>query len=98
MLWLDRYGRTIEEIMLGDGRNLNRELVRAGFAWWYRKYSTSRLAISKMRQGLQSKVCGQIQTPFRRGSGGSGSSRTAEGWTHGHATVGGGRCRSMQIG
>ncbi len=35
----DRYRRTIGEVMLGDGRNLNRELVKAGFAWWYRKYS-----------------------------------------------------------
>lgn len=39
VLGFDRYGRTIGDVMLGDGRNLNRELVRAGFAWWYRKYS-----------------------------------------------------------
>lgn len=36
---IDRYGRTIGEIMLGDGRSLNHELVRTGFAWWYRQYS-----------------------------------------------------------
>lgn len=39
VLGFDRYGRTIGEVILGDGRNLNRELMRAGFAWWYRKYS-----------------------------------------------------------
>ena len=35
----DRYGRTIGEIILPDGRSLNRELVKAGLAWWYRQYS-----------------------------------------------------------
>jgi len=35
----DRYGRTIGEVFLSDGRNLNRELVKAGFAWWFTRYS-----------------------------------------------------------
>jgi endonuclease YncB( thermonuclease family) len=35
----DRYGRTIAEVILEDGRNLNQELVKAGLAWWYFKYS-----------------------------------------------------------
>ncbi len=35
----DRYGRTIGKVILPDGRSLNRELVRAGYAWWYRKYA-----------------------------------------------------------
>ncbi len=39
MSLLDRYGRTIGEVILPDGRIVNRELVRAGFAWWYRKYA-----------------------------------------------------------
>ena len=36
---VDRYRRTVAEIILPDGRNLNQELVRAGFAWWYRRYA-----------------------------------------------------------
>lgn len=36
----DRYGRTVGKVILPDGRNLNKELVRAGYAWWYRKYSS----------------------------------------------------------
>jgi endonuclease YncB( thermonuclease family) len=35
----DRYLRTLGEVILPDGRSLNQELVRAGFAWWFRKYS-----------------------------------------------------------
>jgi micrococcal nuclease len=35
----DRYGRTIGDAVLADGRSLSREMVRAGFAWQYREYS-----------------------------------------------------------
>ncbi len=35
----DKYGRTIGDVILGDGRHLSQELVRAGFAWWFFKYS-----------------------------------------------------------
>jgi micrococcal nuclease len=33
----DRYGRTVAEVILPDGRSLNQEMVREGLAWWYRK-------------------------------------------------------------
>ena len=36
---VDRYGRTVGEVILPDGRSLNRELVRAGLAWWYQHYA-----------------------------------------------------------
>jgi len=35
----DRYGRTLGEIILANGRSLNQELVRAGLAWWYKQYA-----------------------------------------------------------
>ena len=35
----DRYGRTVADIVLPDGRVLNQELVKAGMAWWYQQYS-----------------------------------------------------------
>lgn len=35
----DRYGRTVAEVILPDGKSLNREMVRGGMAWWYRKYA-----------------------------------------------------------
>jgi endonuclease YncB( thermonuclease family) len=34
----DRYGRSVAEITLPDGRDLSRELVKYGQAWWYSKY------------------------------------------------------------
>lgn len=38
----DRYDRELAEVLLPDGRSLNRVLVAAGLAWWYRKYSADR--------------------------------------------------------
>jgi micrococcal nuclease len=35
----DRYGRLIGEVILPDGTNLNQELVKAGLARHYKKYS-----------------------------------------------------------
>ncbi len=35
----DRYGRTVGVVLLPDGRSLNHELVRAGLAWMYRRYT-----------------------------------------------------------
>jgi micrococcal nuclease len=33
----DRYGRTVADVILPDGKSLNHELVKAGYAWGYRK-------------------------------------------------------------
>lgn len=35
----DNYGRTIGEIILEDGTNLNKYLVIAGLAWWTKKFA-----------------------------------------------------------
>lgn len=35
---IDRYGRTVARIIV-DSLNVNHELVRAGMAWWFRKYA-----------------------------------------------------------
>lgn len=35
----DQYGRILGEVILPDGRSLNRELLRGGYAWGYRRYS-----------------------------------------------------------
>jgi micrococcal nuclease len=34
----DKYGRTLGDVVFLDGRVLNQELMKAGMAWWYRKY------------------------------------------------------------
>ncbi|AFM27728.1 thermonuclease family protein [Desulfomonile tiedjei] len=34
----DRYGRTVAWVIV-DGKSVNKELVRAGMAWWFQKYA-----------------------------------------------------------
>jgi micrococcal nuclease len=35
----DKYGRTIADVLLADGTNVNQTLVKDGWCWWYRKYA-----------------------------------------------------------
>jgi micrococcal nuclease len=35
----DRYGRMVADIVFPDGSVLNREVVKAGHAWWYSQYA-----------------------------------------------------------
>ena len=37
MVNTDRYGRTVGHVWIGD-RNINREMIREGHAWAYRRY------------------------------------------------------------
>ena len=35
----DKYKRTLGDVILSDGTNVNQELVQQGWCWWYRKYA-----------------------------------------------------------
>jgi micrococcal nuclease len=45
---VDRYKRTVAEIILPDGRSLNRELVRAGLAWWFQRYARHETILAEL--------------------------------------------------
>jgi hypothetical protein len=47
---IDRYRRTVAEIILPDGRNLNQEIVRAGLAWWYERYARRETVLQDLEQ------------------------------------------------
>lgn len=36
---VDRYGRLVARLSTPEGLDANRELVKGGWAWWYRQYS-----------------------------------------------------------
>lgn len=44
----DKYGRTIADVLLPDGTNVNHELVKNGWCWWYRKYSPGDITLERL--------------------------------------------------
>ncbi|HMN33046.1 MAG TPA: thermonuclease family protein [Chitinophagaceae bacterium] len=52
----DSHGRLIAEIILEDGTNLNKELVRNGLAWHFKKYSTSKVYAALEMQARKQKI------------------------------------------
>ena len=44
----DKYGRTIGDVILPDGRNVNQELVREGMCWWYRKFAPGDATLERL--------------------------------------------------
>jgi endonuclease YncB( thermonuclease family) len=39
---LDKYGRTLAEVLLPDATNVNHAPVKDGWCWWYRKYASGK--------------------------------------------------------
>jgi len=60
---MDRYGRTVAEIVLPDQRILNQELVRQGYAWWYRKYAPNDRLLSKLETDARAARVGLWAQP-----------------------------------
>ena len=51
----DRYGRLLAEVVLQDGRSRSQELLKAGLAWWFRKYSNDLRLAALERQAQIAK-------------------------------------------
>ena len=53
----DKYKRTLADVLLPDGTNLNQELVKQGWCWWYRKYAPGDTVLEELekeaREGLR---------------------------------------------
>jgi endonuclease YncB( thermonuclease family) len=45
---LDKYGRTIADVLLPDGTNVNHALVKDGWCWWYRKYAPENPTLERL--------------------------------------------------
>ncbi len=56
------YGRFVGEVFV-DGRSANRELVRAGLAWWYKAYDKYDLDYERLEQSARAAKVGLWQHP-----------------------------------
>jgi micrococcal nuclease len=43
----DKYGRTIADVLLPDGTNVNQLLVSEGWCWWYQKHAPKDIALQQ---------------------------------------------------
>jgi len=46
----DKYTRTIGDVILPDGTNVNQTLVKEGWCWWYRKYSPGDAVLEELER------------------------------------------------
>jgi endonuclease YncB( thermonuclease family) len=60
---LDRYGRTVADITLPDGRSLNQEQVHEGLAWWYRRYAPHDETLARLEEEARAAKRGPWSQP-----------------------------------
>lgn len=46
----DKYGRTVADVLLPDGTNVNQMLVKDGWCWWYRKYAPGNVILDELER------------------------------------------------
>jgi micrococcal nuclease len=46
----DKYRRTLADVFLRDGTNVNHALVKDGWCWWYRKYAPGDAELEKLEK------------------------------------------------
>ena len=53
----DKYRRTLADVILPHGTNVNHELVRGGWCWWYRKYAPGNTTLQRLEaEARESKM------------------------------------------
>ncbi len=48
----DKYKRTLADVLLPDGTNINQMLVKDGWCWWYRRYAPGDMVL----EGLENEA------------------------------------------
>jgi micrococcal nuclease len=59
----DKYGRTIADVLLADGTNVNHTLVKDGWCWWYRKYAPNDTVLEGLETGAREERKGLWADP-----------------------------------
>lgn len=59
----DKYGRTIADVLLPDGTNVNHMLVKEGWCWWYRKYAPGNVILEELERRARGSGLGLWSDP-----------------------------------
>ena len=54
----DRFGRTVANVNLQDGRSLSHELVKVGAFWWFRKYAANDVELKQLEREARTQRLG----------------------------------------
>lgn len=82
----DRYGREVATIYDLSGMDVNSEMVKLGFAWWYREYAPNNSKLEQLEREAREKKYGlwKDENPippwkWRKGERGGGEMETLRG-------------------
>ena len=59
----DEDGRTIADVLLLGGTNVNQELVKEGWCWWYRQYAPGNLILEELERRARGSGLGLWADP-----------------------------------
>jgi micrococcal nuclease len=59
----DKYGRTIADVLLPDGTNVNHTLVKDGWCWWSRKYAPNDVILEELETTARTSGVGLWADP-----------------------------------
>lgn len=59
----DKYQRTLADVILPDGTNVNQALVNDGWCWWYRKYAPGNTVLEGLEREARERKRGLWADP-----------------------------------
>ena len=59
----DKYQRTLADVILPDGTNVNQVLVNDGWCWWYRKYAPGNTTLERLEAEARESGVGLWANP-----------------------------------
>ena len=74
----DKLGRTLADVTLRDGTNVNHELVKEGWCWWDRPYAPAASLLEKLEKDARAGKKGLWVDPHSRSRRGSGGGNATE--------------------
>jgi len=64
VLEVDRFKRQVAFVILPDGRNLNHEILKAGFGWWFVRYAKDEKVLEQLESEAKTAKRGLWAQPY----------------------------------